>query len=255
MDTRIRPIGPLESAATSWGVAALVGAGTFVLLIMIAGWSVLQAIFGGFVVFAVLGLILMLTVGRAPSADAAPQSETISVSARPAVDLETLRPRNVNKPSPHKSSVEVSAISDTTSGERFAGAMARPVSVGVIDAPVAPSQAAAPVDAAPAPPAPAADPGAGQKPATLSAARDGGADDLKKIKGVGPKLETMLHGMGFYHFDQVAAWTDAEIAWVDQNLEGFKGRVSRDEWVSQARVLADGEETAFSQKVGKGDVY
>ena len=46
---------------------------------------------------------------------------------------------------------------------------------------------------------------------TLSAAR-GGADDLKKIKGVGPKLEAMLHGMGFYHFDQIANWTAAEVA-------------------------------------------
>ncbi|MCT4557460.1 MAG: NADH-quinone oxidoreductase subunit NuoE [Pelagimonas sp.] len=78
----------------------------------------------------------------------------------------------------------------------------------------------------------------GVKPQTLEAARDGGPDDLKRIKGVGPKLEALLHRLGFFHFDQVAAWTADEVAWVDQNLEGFKGRVSRDEWVKQAKEFA-----------------
>jgi NADH-quinone oxidoreductase subunit E len=78
------------------------------------------------------------------------------------------------------------------------------------------------------------------RPAALSASRDGGPDDLKLIKGVGPKLEALLHTLGFYHFDQIASWTDAEVAWVDEHLEGFKGRVSRDGWVAQARALAAG---------------
>ncbi|MEO1308046.1 MAG: NADH-quinone oxidoreductase subunit E [Pseudomonadota bacterium] len=89
----------------------------------------------------------------------------------------------------------------------------------------------------------------GTRPASLEAARDGGADKLQKIKGVGPKLEKLLHSLGFYHFDQIAAWTAEEVAWVDENLEGFKGRVSRDEWVDQARILATGEETEFSRGV------
>ncbi len=79
----------------------------------------------------------------------------------------------------------------------------------------------------------------GEKPQGLEAARDGVPDDLKRISGVGPKLEKLLHSLGFFHFDQVAAWTSAEIAWVDDNLEGFKGRVTRDEWVSQAKKLAE----------------
>lgn len=78
------------------------------------------------------------------------------------------------------------------------------------------------------------------RPAALASARDGGPDDLKLIKGVGPKLEALLHSLGFYHFDQIAAWTEAEVAWVDEHLEGFKGRVSRDGWVEQARALATG---------------
>ena len=93
---------------------------------------------------------------------------------------------------------------------------------------------------APAPRPVAQAPAAASKPVFMTAARAGRPDDLKIIKGVGPKLEEMLHGMGVFHFDQIAAWTAAEVAWVDDNLEGFKGRVSRDEWVAQARILAAG---------------
>ena len=109
-------------------------------------------------------------------------------------------------------------------------------------APVA-KPAAAPV----AKPAADAAPVAQARPAALEQARAGKADDLKRIKGVGPKLEALLNRLGFFHFDQIAGWSDAEIAWVDENLEGFKGRVSRDDWVAQARILAAGGETEFSK--------
>ena len=93
------------------------------------------------------------------------------------------------------------------------------------------------------------------RPEALSGARNGGADDLKMMKGVGPKLEIMLNELGFYHFDQIAGWSAAEVAWVNDNLTGFKGRVSRDNWVEQARKLASGQETEFSKRVSDGDVY
>jgi len=95
----------------------------------------------------------------------------------------------------------------------------------------------------------------GVKPTMLAAPRDGKGDDLKQIRGVGPKLEGLCHQLGFWHFDQIAAWSDQEVAWVDANLEGFKGRVSRDHWVEQAKMLAAGEETDFSKRVKDGDVY
>jgi predicted flap endonuclease-1-like 5' DNA nuclease len=123
------------------------------------------------------------------------------------------------------------------------------------DTPAAPTEAAAEKPAAPETEAPAAPAPSGDGLARLSAARDGGPDDLKKIKGVGPKLEGVLHEMGFYHFDQIASWSVDDVAWADQNLVGFKGRVSRDDWVGQAKALAAGEETAFSKKVDKGGVY
>ncbi|WP_136441442.1 NADH-quinone oxidoreductase subunit E [Pacificoceanicola onchidii] len=95
----------------------------------------------------------------------------------------------------------------------------------------------------------------GTKPEALDAPKGGEADDLKRIKGIGPKLEKLCNALGFYHFDQIAAWTEDEVAWVDANLEGFKGRVTRDAWVSQAKTLASGGETEFSSRVKKGDVY
>ena len=52
-----------------------------------------------------------------------------------------------------------------------------------------------------------------------------------------PKLEILLNETGFYHFDQIAKWSDQECAWADQNLEGYKGRASRDKWIEQAIAL------------------
>ncbi|MFT7309558.1 MAG: NADH-quinone oxidoreductase subunit E [Paracoccaceae bacterium] len=75
------------------------------------------------------------------------------------------------------------------------------------------------------------------RPFALSVARDGQADYHKLIKGVGPKLEVLCNSMVFHHFDQIAHWTAEEISWVDETLEGFKGRVTRDEGVEQAKAL------------------
>lgn len=95
----------------------------------------------------------------------------------------------------------------------------------------------------------------GAKPQALDGPRDGKADDLKQIKGVGPKLEGLLNGLGIYHFAQIAGWSADEVAWVDENIIGFKGRVTRDNWVEQANTLAEGGETEFSKRVEEGDVY
>ena len=78
------------------------------------------------------------------------------------------------------------------------------------------------------------------KPELLTAARGGKGDDLELIWGVGKKLATMLNEMGVWHFDQIAAWTPAELAWVDARLTGFKGRAVRDDWISQAKKLSTG---------------
>ena len=84
----------------------------------------------------------------------------------------------------------------------------------------------------------------------MTAPRATGADDLKLISGVGPKLEQTLNEMGIWHYDQVAGLRKKEIAWVDDRLR-FKGRIERDDWISQAKILAKGGETEFSKRKKK----
>ncbi|WP_412551781.1 NADH-quinone oxidoreductase subunit E [Shimia sp. MIT910701] len=93
-----------------------------------------------------------------------------------------------------------------------------------------------------------------KKPAAKKAPAAGGADDLKQLKGVGPALEKKLHDNGVTTFAQIAAWNAEDIADMDDKLS-FKGRIERDGWVDQAKLLAAGEDTEFSKKVAKGDVY
>jgi NADH-quinone oxidoreductase subunit E len=83
----------------------------------------------------------------------------------------------------------------------------------------------------------AAKPAAESKPRTMTAPRKAGADDLKRISGVGPKLETTLNELGFWHFDQIAKWSDDEVSWVDSRLK-FKGRIRRDDWIAQAAAFS-----------------
>lgn len=77
------------------------------------------------------------------------------------------------------------------------------------------------------------------RPAGLAAPRGGTPDRLQTIEGIGPVLEKLCHDLGIYHFDQIAGWGPAEIAWMDGNLKGFKGRVSRDKWVRQAALIGE----------------
>jgi NADH-quinone oxidoreductase subunit E len=83
----------------------------------------------------------------------------------------------------------------------------------------------------------------GAKPGTLTVPRAEGADDLTLLKGVGPKAATLLNSLGYFHFDQIAAWTETDIAWVDENMGSFRGRAVRDGWVEQAKSLARKRET------------
>ena len=86
---------------------------------------------------------------------------------------------------------------------------------------------------------------AGRKePRILSAALYGKKDDLKLISGVGPKLENLLNKNGVYYFWQVAEWNASDIKVIDERLDAFKGRIARDDWVSQARRLRKEPEAA-----------
>lgn len=127
----------------------------------------------------------------------------------------------------------------------------------VLDEGAAPAQRnKALIDAAPAatPMAPAdgvptTTPAAEPVPAKAAAPASGG-DDLTRIKGLGPKLAGTLREMGVTSFAQIAAWDDAEIDRVDAQLGRFQGRIRRDDWVGQAKLLASGDEAGFTGKYG-----
>ncbi|WP_156874204.1 hypothetical protein [Sphingorhabdus lutea] len=75
-------------------------------------------------------------------------------------------------------------------------------------------------------------------------------DNLELLKGVGPKLQALLKDMGVTGFTQVAAWSNADIDEVDAKLGNFSGRIRRDNWVDQAKLLAKGDVKAFEKKYG-----
>lgn len=82
--------------------------------------------------------------------------------------------------------------------------------------------------------------GASEKPPLFTAPRGGKGDDLGLIWGVADKLADRLNAMGIWHFDQIAAWTPANVAWFEAQIDGFKGRVMRDKWIEQCQKLATG---------------
>ena len=112
----------------------------------------------------------------------------------------------------------------------------------------APTPPPAPVEAAPPPPVP--EPAAPPPPAPAPAPAAGKTDNLQLLKGVGPKLVALLNGLGVTRFDQIAAWTDADIAAIDPQLGNFSGRITRDNWVDQAGYLARGDKAGFEAKYG-----
>jgi predicted flap endonuclease-1-like 5' DNA nuclease len=71
------------------------------------------------------------------------------------------------------------------------------------------------------------------------------------MKGLGPKAQATLAELGVTRFDQIAAWSDADVARIDAGMGAFKGRIVRDRWVEQARYLAADDVTGFEAVFGK----
>jgi predicted flap endonuclease-1-like 5' DNA nuclease len=90
----------------------------------------------------------------------------------------------------------------------------------------------------------------GAKPPGLETPRNGSADDLKLISGIGNKTEKTLHELGIWHYDQLARWTNEEAAWIDDYFK-FKGRVIREKWIAQADALAAGGPDEYMRRFGK----
>ena len=101
-----------------------------------------------------------------------------------------------------------------------------------------------PTNVGEAPAAPAPEPAQAKAP-------DAAGDDLTVIKGLGPKLASLLNSLGITTYAQIASWDEAEIDRVDGQLDRFKGRIRRDSWVEQAKLLAEGDETGFADRFGQ----
>ncbi|MDD9721313.1 hypothetical protein PVW51_11425 [Sulfitobacter sp. PR48] len=271
----------MSCTAKSWALTIVAGLVIGLLLMLVGGWGFAAALILAIVVALVVGLFLSLAICpgatsgsavAAPAADAvaAPTAAASAVAPavsdapeaaeKPAAAAEADPPKaaapasdSVIKPTkPLAGQAELAARKGEWKYEKEgAGAPARKA---------APAKAAASASAAVAEPAPAAKAAparakrapvaADGKPDLMDAPRAEGADDLKLISGVGPKLEQTLNELGIWHYSQVAGWRKKEIAWVDARLR-FKGRIERDDWMSQAKILAKGGETEFSKKKKK----
>jgi len=78
----------------------------------------------------------------------------------------------------------------------------------------------------------------------------GPGDPLTQLKGLGPKAASILNDLGVTRFEQIASWNEADIAAIDAQMGAFKGRIGRDRWVDQARLLAKGDTAAFEAEFG-----
>ena len=79
------------------------------------------------------------------------------------------------------------------------------------------------------------------------------SDDLKRIRGIGVLIEKRLNAIGINRYEQIANWASSDIDRVSQSLE-FRGRIERESWVEQARILSSGGQTEFSRRFDRGEV-
>ncbi len=263
--------------ATCRFVAVAIGILLALILWLGAGWGILWSLIAGVAGFALARILLPRlfcsetgrqedTVSAAPVPPAAPAPEPAPEPAPQPEPVPEPEPEPEPAPAPEPASGESQpAKAAPASLVRASAALPGQDELAArkgswrYRGPAGGAQETAAKKPASAPepgPEPAAEAPSGTvQPQGLAEAREGGADNLKMIKGIGPKLERQLNALGYFHFDQISAWDASDVAWVDQNLKGFRGRVSRDNWVDQARRLAAGEETAFAKRARKDGIY
>ncbi len=221
----------MATAFGSWAVAALAAGIAWILLMLLGGWTFMQATFVAIIIFVIVFLLALWIMRPLPPLGAPKKDDT---PAKPVSKPAAAASAPVTTPS---AAVAASAAAPATKAAPSKAAKAAPAKK-------------APAKKAAAKKAPAKKPVAADGKPELFTAPQGDADDLKLISGVGPKLEGTLNEMGIWHFSQVASWRKKEIAWVDERLK-FKGRIERDDWISQAKILAKGGETEFSSRKKK----
>ena len=178
-------------------------------------------------------------VAPAPKAPAPKVKAPVKPKA-PAKPKATAPKAEVKSPA-SKATVKKAAVSKATKPKAAAPKPAAAKDVAPKAEKPKSSKAAAPKAAAPKAAAPKA------------AKASKGPDNLRLIKGLGPKLNTMLNDLGVTRFDQIAALDAAAVAALDAKLGTFAGRITRDNFVDQAGLLAKGDVAGFEAKYGKLD--
>lgn len=222
-----------------WIIAAGAGVLAFVVAKVVGGFDYTTSGFFAAVITGVAGLVMGMPWGAADripkpevAADhghAAPEAAPAAAPVAPVAEAAPLMAAVVTS-EPVAAPVAAAPVA-------AAPVAAAPVAAAPVAEAPAPAPAAKAAPKAKAAPAPAAE--GGVKPKALKAARKGVADDLKVIEGIGPALERLLNENGIFHIDQIASWGAAEVEWMDGNLKGFKGRVTRDKWVAQAKLIGE----------------
>lgn len=149
---------------------------------------------------------------------------------------------------PGSQSQAPAAVAPATTAVAAAAAAAASAVAARSPAAAAPAPVAAPAPQAPAVPAAPAVGSSG-----VRVVRSGVPDDLKRIKGIGVVLEKKLHGLGIINYGQIAGWAQSDIDKMSEVLD-FKGRIERENWIEQARILATGGITDFARRVDRGEV-
>jgi len=194
-------------------------------------------------VIAVVGLVVAVVLlwflfGRKKAENVAP---TVTPPAEPKKPLEAVKPEIVAAEPARFKPKEPAPVP-------AAPVAPAPDAAPPAAAPVAPEPQPSPPETPPSPAEPAAE--AEPEPATAPAPVAAKADNLQLIKGLGPKLAGLLNGLGVTSFQQIADWTDADIAAIDPQLGAFQGRIARDNFVDQAGYLARGDKAGFEAKYG-----
>lgn len=245
-------------------IAAICGILAFLALMWIAGYSTGASFIVGVLVACLVAILLWIgwyeedlleTVGK-PEADvsSAGLMETTGIGDEPVSAADEIAPE------PHAADTK-----EVRSAAAAAAPVAEPVEDTAVDVAPVDEVAAEPVvteevedmvaaedtvteavaDEAAAPE---------ETPAVAAPKVAGAPDDLKAIKGVGPKIEVQLHERGITTYAQVAALGGDDIEMLGEAIKGAStARLTQ--WVEQAKILAAGGETEFSKRVKDGDVY
>ncbi len=212
---------------------------------------------------------------KAPAKKSAAKTEAVAKSATAKTKAATPKPPAVKTASKAAVAEKAAPLKTAATAKPATKAAAKPAAKAAAKPAPKTAVKAAPVKAA-APAKPKAEPAkkpAAKKPAATKAAATGvaalgavmneagkpkirgagagKADDLELIKGVGPKLNTLLISLGVTRFAQIASWSAADVGEVDQYLGNFTGRIARDNWVDQAGYLAKGDLAGFAKKYGE----